>query len=203
MSLVPHEIKTMESSIREAKGEVLTYGLGMGYFAYRCCQKEEVSRVSVVESDPAILSFFEKYLSSSFPKGKLRILKGDALSFSLGGGDPYDFLFVDIYHDAEDGLPLYLALRKKEGVAKKTSYWIEEDLLVYLRRYLVAYLEEQSDPAFLKLGDAAYQRGSDFPSLLFKGIHECLKGKKAKGKEELVNLLSDDSLRMLSKEIIF
>lgn len=39
MSITPYEIETMKSSIAKAKGKVVTFGLGLGYFAYMCLQK--------------------------------------------------------------------------------------------------------------------------------------------------------------------
>ncbi len=199
MSLVPHEIKTMEKAIEECEGEVLTYGLGMGYFAYRACLKEEVSHLTVIESDKDVISFFRNHLLPYFPKGKLVIKEGDALQEAkLGKKGSYDYLFCDIYHDAEDGLPLYIALKRDEGIAKRSAYWIEGDILVYLRRYLLAYLEEQIDPAIAKQGDKPYLEGGDFASRLFRSIHFYLKRREIKSEEDLSSLLSDDSL----KEII-
>ncbi len=199
MSLVPHEIKTMEKAIGECQGEALTYGLGMGYFAYRACKKEDVSHLTVIESDPSVLSFFKKHLYSAFPEGKLLLKEGDALEFASScEKGKYDYLFCDVYHDVEDGLPLYASLLRKEGAAKKSSYWIEDDILLYFRRYLISYLNEQIDPKVIREGDEFYSKGDDFPSKVFRGIHSLLKEKEIKEEDDLSSLLSDSSL----KEII-
>ena len=143
MSLIPHEIKTMEEAIKKAKGKVLVYGFGLGYFAYMVARKADVESVTVIESDPSIITFYEEALSSLFPTGKMQIIEGDALTFaSSSPKNQYDFLFADIWHDEEDGLPLYEALLKKEGTAKENHYWIEISLLVYARRLLNAEIEE-------------------------------------------------------------
>ena len=198
MSLVPHEIKTMEKAIKECEGEVLTYGLGMGYFAYRACLKGNVSRLTVVESDPEILSFFKKHLLSSFPRGKLILIEGDALRYARScPKGKYDYLFADIYHDAQDGLPLYIALKRCEGAAKSSEYWIEDDLLVYFRRYLIAYLLEQADPKSSGKGDGPYLEGSDFPSRLFRAIHFALKDRAIESESDVSYLLNDDSIKDL------
>lgn len=198
MSLVPHEIKTMGKAISECEGEVLTYGLGMGYFAYRACLKEDVSRVSVVESDETVISFFKQHLLPSFPKGKIAIIEGDALEFARScPKGKYDYLFCDIYHDVEDGLPLYIELKKSEGAARRNAYWIEEDLLVYFRRYLIGYLNEQIDPSFVRLGDKPYSEGNDFSSRLFRGIHFLFKSREISTQEDVSKLLSDSSLEQI------
>ena len=199
MSLVPHEINTMEEAIKKSHGEVLTYGLGMGYFAFSCCRKEDVKRVTVIESDEEIISFFNAHLLPFFPKGKLLIEKGDALEFARSHKDRvYDYLFADIYHDAEDGLPLYIALKQNEGAAKTSDYWIEGDLLIYLRRYAIAYLNEQIDPEIIALGDEQYKESEDQGSRIFALIHKSLKNVVLKKESDLSSLLSDSSL----KEII-
>ena len=204
MSLIPHEIKTMEKAIEECEGEVLTYGLGMGYFAYRASIKEKVKRVTIIESDPSIVSFFQKHLAPSFPQGKIQLIEGDALKFAKDAEKgSYDYLFADIYHDAEDGLPLYIVLKQAEGAAKRSSYWIEKDILVYFRRYLVAYLLEQNDPEIASQGDQPYAEGKDFPSKLFRGIHLYLKGKEIQSEKDIGDLLSDDSLIDIIKHISF
>lgn len=203
MSLVPHEIKTMEKAIRECEGEVLTYGLGMGYFAYRAATKENVSHVTVVESDRDVISFFKKHLLPAFPKDKIILLEQDALSFAKRAPKgAYDFLFVDIYHDVEDGLPLYIALKQAEGAAKKSSYWIEEDLLIYFRRYLVSYILEQNDPEIARLGDLPYQEESDFASKLFKNLHSELKTKRIKGIDDVFRILENFSLLEIIKRVV-
>ena len=56
MSLSPYEIETMKEDILNAKGNVLTYGLGIGYFAYMCSLKDEVETVTIVEKDKNIIS---------------------------------------------------------------------------------------------------------------------------------------------------
>lgn len=202
MSLVPHEIKTMEKAIKESEGEVLTYGLGMGYFAYRAASKENVKRVTVVENDEAVLSFFKEHLLPFFPKEKIALVQSDALSFAHKAKPmTYDYCFADIYHDAEDGLPLYIALKQKEGAAKKTSYWIEEDILIYFRRYLISYLLEQNDPKIAKEGERPYLDESDFSSKLFKNLHSQLKTKQIKAIDDLFKILEDFSLLEIIQRI--
>lgn len=202
MSLLPHEIKTMEQAIEESEGEVLTYGLGMGYFAYRSAIKTNVRKVTVVESEAKVISFFKRHLLPFFPKGKIDIVKQDALRFARSAEKgAYDFLFADIYHDASDGLPLYIALKQCEGCAKKSSYWIEEDLLLYFRRYLLSYLLEQSDPEIQRLKDAPYQEGKDFPSKLFRSLHSQLKTNEIKGKDGIIKILENSSLNEMIKRI--
>ena len=203
MSLVPHELVTMEGAIARANGKVLTYGLGMGYFAFMASLKDDVTSVTVLEKDRRILSFFRENLLPRFPKKeKIVLIEDDAIEFaSRQGKGSYDFLFADIYHDAEDGLPLYLKLRQTEGAAKENSYWIEGDLLVYLRRYFVAFLEEQSDPEIKSKGEEAYPKGESFQDALFRAIYLNCQEKELNSVEDLSEFLSVDSLKRTAKSL--
>ena len=44
MSLKPNEIETMEQPIENANGNILVYGLGLGYFAFMASQKNSVKK---------------------------------------------------------------------------------------------------------------------------------------------------------------
>ena len=60
MLITPNEIETMKKSISEATGNVLTYGLGLGYYAYMVSMKENVESVTIVEKDKEIIDLFKK-----------------------------------------------------------------------------------------------------------------------------------------------
>ena len=58
MSLVMSEIESMEEPLRLARGKVITYGLGLGYYAFMAAQKETVDSVTIVEMNPSIIKIF-------------------------------------------------------------------------------------------------------------------------------------------------
>ena len=199
MSIIPHEANTMAKAIEKAHGNVLTYGCGLGYFAFMASIKEGVDSVTILESDPNALALFRDVLLPLFPKKeKINLIQGNALKFSLEEGQkPYDYLFVDIYHDAEDGLPLYIELRKREEIALEADYWIEEAILAYFRRHLISYVLEQADG----YGDEAYKGYENFSERLLCSLHRHYKHAKIETAEELLSLLSSDNLRELAQRI--
>lgn len=150
MTVTPNEIETMGEAVSAARGEVLTLGLGLGYFALMASQKEEVRRVTVVERDPAVIRLFKAHILPYFPhKEKVRVIKADALAYlDSCPSDGYDLAFADLWHDPSDGVPLYLALKKKEGrLAFPVLYWIESALLSHIRWRLFADWEKNGFPA--------------------------------------------------------
>ena len=139
MTLMPNETVTILPDVARARGRVLTYGLGLGYFAYMASQKDVVESVTVVERDENPIRLFREYILPQFPnKDKIRIIQGDALQVAerLEDGE-YDFIFADIWHDVGDGTELYLKLKRLEkGKKTRYAYWIEKTIRCYLDKSL-------------------------------------------------------------------
>ena len=60
MSLVLSEIESMREPIRRARGRVITYGLGLGYYAFMASEKNGVESVTVVELNPHVIALFKE-----------------------------------------------------------------------------------------------------------------------------------------------
>lgn len=148
MSVVPSEIRSMEKDIEAAKGKVITYGLGLGYYAFMVSEKETVESVSVVEMNRDVISLFKRNILPQFPnKEKIRIIEADAFAFIEKQKDgSYDTAFSDFWSGVDDGLDLYLRFMAKTArfVKTKHSYWIETCFMEYFfRPVLIRILMEQ------------------------------------------------------------
>lgn len=148
MSVVPSEIRSMEKDIEAAKGKVITYGLGLGYYAFMASEKEEVESVTVVEMNRDVISLFKRNILPQFPnKEKIRIIEADAFAFIEKQEDGiYDTAFSDFWSGVDDGLDLYLRFMAKTARFAKTkhSYWIETCFMEYFfRPVLIRVLMEQ------------------------------------------------------------
>lgn len=143
MSVTPFEIHTMEPILKTLKGHVVALGLGLGYFAFMAALNPNVTHITVIEKDKTAIDLFLKYIFSYFPHpNKITIVHQDALDYVSVAKKNIDHVFVDIYHTADDGLPLYLMIKKKEPLWKNTvfSYWLEQSMLGLLRRYMFVFL---------------------------------------------------------------
>ncbi len=129
MSLSPGEILTMQQDIEDAHGNVLTLGLGLGYFAYMVHRKEMVSSVTIIEKDKEIIELFQNYLLPQFDHPeKIRILEGDAFDLLSGIKDgEYDYLYGDLWEGPWDGTSMVERLKEQTAHFRKTEcrYWIE------------------------------------------------------------------------------
>ena len=139
MLITPNEIVTMREPIRRAHGKVLTFGLGLGYFAFMAAGKPDVQSVTVVERDRNVIRLFDTYIRPLFPlpcRDKITVLHDDAYQYAekrMKAGK-YDFVFADIWHDPSDGVTAYRKLKKYERLLPKAEflYWIEDTLKFYL-----------------------------------------------------------------------
>lgn len=82
MAVKPSEIETMRAPIEEAIGRVVTFGLGLGYFAYMVSEKPDVTSLDIVERSEEAIALFERHILPQFPnKEKIRIIRSDAFGF--------------------------------------------------------------------------------------------------------------------------
>ncbi len=137
MLITPNEINTMKKPIKKAHGKVLTFGLGLGYFAFMSARKDEVESVTVVDCDESVIAIFERYILPQMScKEKIKVIEADAFDYAENkmayGG--YDYVFFDIWHDPSDGVDAYKKLKKFEHLlpAAEFDYWIEDTMKYYM-----------------------------------------------------------------------
>ena len=138
MTLTPVDLDTVAEAIDKARGKVITFGLGLGYFAYMASEKEEVESVTVIEKSESVVRLFNKYILPQFKnREKIRIIIDDAFRYAEKEmpSEGYDFAFVDTWRDASDGAPMYKKMKALEHLSPSTefSYWIENFLISRLR----------------------------------------------------------------------
>lgn len=174
MTVTPNEIETMRAPIANAHGRVLTLGLGLGYFAFHASQKDNVESVTVIERDEKVISLFCEHLLDQFPhKEKIHLIKDDAFAFLKSmQTDAFDYLFADLWHDASDGLEMYLRIKriaKERGFSFPVDYWIEPSLLSSLR---LMVFDKLCETPSLQKADARTLLSNDFLKTLAPNIQK-------------------------------
>jgi len=197
MSVIPHEINTMEEPLRHMKGQVVVMGLGLGYFAFHCLEKKEVTSLVVVENDRRLISLFNEELKPFFPDlSKLTVLEGDAYDAKVVGAplQKADAVFYDLWHNEEDGLPLlcqaYLEAKKYPNAS--FSYWMESSLLSYYRRIVIVLLDAALN----------YPSEQEEDDEIMSQTKKALANKRFESYEDIENLLSDGGLSDLLKRLV-
>lgn len=201
MSLTPNEIITMESPISNAKGNIVTFGLGLGYFTYMCLLKEDVNKVIVVEKNPKVIKLFKENLLNQFPnQSKLEIINQDAFDFINNKDNLKDinYLFLDTYHTSQDGIFMYLKFKSKEDLYPNTQfdYWIINSLRCYFRRIIITYLKER----YYQI-DVDYNKINSDEDYIFKRINQILKDEVIDSYSKIQQFLENENLDKLAKII--
>jgi len=137
MTITPNEIETMKEPVNEAFGNVLTFGLGLGYYAYMVSEKDNVESVTIVEMNEDVIRLFKTYILPQFKHAhKITIIQADAFEFAERhmAKEQYDFVFTDLWHDVSDGRNMYTRMKTYEKQSPNTifSYWIEKSIACYL-----------------------------------------------------------------------
>ena len=164
MTLTPVDLDTSEKAIADAHGKVVTFGLGLGYYAYMVSLKDTVESITVVEKSEKVIELFKKYVLPQFPyPEKVRIVNDDAFSYAehVMPKENFDYAFVDTWRDASDGAPMYKKMKKLEHLSAGTefAYWIENFLISNLRAQTFVniralYREKSIDMSYEEIKDA-------------------------------------------------
>lgn len=137
MTITPNEIETMREAVDQVFGHVVTFGLGLGYYAFMVSEKDNVESITIVDSNEDVIHLFTQYILPQFNHArKVNIIKADAFEYAGQHLIPgkYDFVFADLWHDVSDGIDMYLKMKKFEQQSPDTvfTYWIEKSMLCYL-----------------------------------------------------------------------
>lgn len=190
MLITPHEINTMKKGIRNAKGDVITYGLGLGYYAYMCSLKDEVKSVTIIERDIKTINLFKKFILPQFEhKEKITIINEDAINYCKKNIN-YDYTYVDLYRDADDGLKLYIEMYKLLRSNQNFDFWIEDGLMIMLKRCMFTVLYENYNNSFVEYNDNYYD-------YVINKFNELLKNYSINSINDIYKLLSDSFIKEL------
>ena len=193
MSLNPNEIETMKPFIEKGQGDVLVLGLGMGYVPFMLSLKKDVKSVTIVEKDQEIIKLFNSLIYPYFPyQNKIRIINDDALDFVQNNKKygTFDYVFADLWHNPEDGLPLFVSLKKTDP---KIDCWLGVSLYALLRRCMLTLLEEQ----LANYQEDAYKHARNYTDKVINIYYQKTKNLRLSNEDELFDLLADDSLLKL------
>ncbi len=201
MSIIPHEIETMRSAIAQSEGTVLVLGAGLLYFPIKAAEKNNVHKVIVIDKNPEILFFANKLLNKEPSNQKITLIQQDALEAIKN--IKADYIFADLWHWAEDAIPLYIPLRKIQCEQKlHVSYWIENEILIYIRDCVLTLWEENLND-IEKQNPNLYKdkKGQDISSSLINALARYFKNIEIHNVKEAKFYLKNETLRNLVLDI--
>ncbi len=156
MTLTPVDLDTCEEAIEAAHGRVVTFGLGLGYYAYMASEKETVESVTVVELSEEVIRLFKTHILPQMPNGhKITIVNSDAFEYAkrIMPSEHFDLAFVDTWRDASDGAPMYKRMKAIEKYSPDTKflYWVEGFLRSRVRAEKFSEIINDYDSGRLKI----------------------------------------------------
>lgn len=96
MSTTPMEIRTNQEFAKNAKGDVLVFGLGLGLM-FDLINWDNITSITIVEINQDIIDLIFPYIVAyHFPK-PINIVHGDAYKYTTES--KFDVVYFDIWHD--------------------------------------------------------------------------------------------------------
>jgi hypothetical protein len=158
--------------------------------------KPEVKEVLVIEKDQHVIEIFLKHIYPHLEnKEKIKIHHEDAFDYLRNNSRPFDHLFVDIHHTAEDGLPMYIRMKKLEKLSRsgKWHYWLESSILALFRRHMIIFLQEQ----LLLFDESKYQNPTTLEDYLYQGLYQANQKTSINSLTDLDHWLSNATIQSI------
>ena len=131
-----------------------------------------------------------------FPhRGKIKVIKGDAIQYLQNNRAHFDYVFADLWHNPEDGLPIYSKIKSIEKKYKGTKfqYWLETSLIAMLRRCLLTVYEE----SLQNYTDKDYQKASNDIDKVINTLYFKTKNITISSYDDIYRLLTNESILRL------
>lgn len=141
----PSEAMTNDPIAKKAYGNVLTFGLGIGYFTYMCLLNKNVKSITIIEKSQELVDMFNKFIYPQFPQDiQVNIIVGDAYSYyNKEYLEQYDFIYTDIWRSNDDGLECITKLLEQYHNPNKDIYfWIEDSCVEIIWTLIFVYFDE-------------------------------------------------------------
>ena len=143
MSPTIGEQRSMDEPLNKANGKVLTFGLGIGYYPYMCLLKNNVESISIVEINKDVIDLFKAHILPQFKDTKkIDIIQGNMYDYyNEEFLSKFDYIFVDVWKDNDDGLEHYKKLMQT-GIRKDNmDFWIEPSIIEPIRMLILVYFK--------------------------------------------------------------
>ena len=136
MSDTTAETRDLLPLAREAKGEVLIAGLGLGVAIDLVMKDKDVKHVTVIEISQEIIDLVGGHFKDKYGD-KLTIINADILKWKAPKDAHYDYCWFDIWDDiCADNLKDMTKLKRKYAKkAKRKGFWAERECRRALRRW--------------------------------------------------------------------
>lgn len=122
MSDTRHEKMTNYGVVNNSQGHVFIAGLGLGMICHPIAAKEEVTKITVLETSQDVIDL----VSPSLPE-KVECVQGDVFKWKPAKGTKFDTIYFDIWpYITTDNLPEMAKLHRRFAKCKRSKeVWME------------------------------------------------------------------------------
>ena len=200
--ITPYKIYEAQPAIDEAFGNVLVIGCNMGYFSYIISNKINVNKITIVEPDKTLFTFFkEKILPQFNNKRKIKLINSDIFSYleKVEDGE-FNYCYIDILDDKSDS-NTFFKIENAINKFKKTKvdcYFENEFLLKVTNNVFVEILD-----AYLQRKNIANENYTDLPRLVWQSqspIRNLLKNEEIQSAEDINYFLDPFTIKYLIRK---
>lgn len=194
MSLMPNFVNGMKKYIDKTSGKVITFGLGLGYYAYMASEKSDVESVLIVENDAYLIRMFEQHILPQFKnKDKITIVHADAFEYMKSDTERYDTCFIDIF-GTKDNLRDYIDIKKCNKIKSKlTMIWMEDMITYTFKGYVFDIINES-------LSGKEVNGTTETGNYIYDTLRECLKNVKINRPEHINYYMSPVNIEAILDE---
>lgn len=141
----PSESATNDRAAAKAHGNVITFGLGIGYYIYMCLKNPAVTSIAAVENSETTIQMFKKEILPQFHTDiPIQIIHADAFDcYTDDFLKPYDSIYTDIWQSSADGLEIIeRLLMQSDQPLDKADFWIENSCMETMWALMMIAFEE-------------------------------------------------------------
>lgn len=97
MSDTPMERNTNEKFLRNANGDVLIFGLGLGLIVFPLLKDDTIKSITIVELYQDLIDLINPIIKEHDKNEKVKIIQGDCFNFSFPKDKKFDTIYFDIW----------------------------------------------------------------------------------------------------------
>jgi hypothetical protein len=133
MSNTPTEQMTQHNELKKCKGKVLVAGLGLGYFVKKLQEKENVTKVKVIELSKDVIKLVWKHLELD---KRFSVIETDIKKYLQTTKEKYDWVYLDIWRGTGEAefIETVLPLKRlvQQSVCKNVNHILswQEDVMI-------------------------------------------------------------------------
>lgn len=194
------EKTTMQEAVDHATGNVLVVGLGIGFYPFNILLKEDVKKVTIIERNQDIIALFKKNILPQFPRREdVEIIQGDALDLlSNELLKTYEYTFVDIWRNEDDGVQILSSIFKCLEFSEKLNvdFWIEDAILEQVKDALKSYLMRVYDGTLEKDLASMKKKKNESTFISLEKVHQYFRSRNLKigNRKQLISFMNDKTI---------